>query len=82
MCIRDSPGRVATRKKLAERTGVAREAKKKKQKTSEAPSEQKESGSGGANEYLLLGIEGLSISALGVYYQRKAKPGSQRNWST
>ena len=55
---------------------------KKKQKTSEAPSEQKESGSGGANEYLLLGIEGPSISALGVYYQRKAKPGSQRNWGT
>lgn len=69
-------GRVATGKKLAERTGVAREAKKK---TSEAPAEQKESGSGGANEYLLLGIEGPAVSALGVYYQRKAKPGSQRN---
>ena len=59
---------------------MAREAKKKKkkkQKTLEAPSEQKESGSGGANEYLLLGIEGPSISALGIYYQRKAKPRNQ-----
>ena len=31
---------------------------------------------------LLLGIEGPAVSALGVYYQRKAKPGSQRNWGT
>ena len=62
------------KKKLAERNGLGCEAKKN-QKPSDAPAEEKEKSenpSGGVNSYLLLGIGGLVVSVLGVYYQREA----------
>ena len=51
---------------------VAAEEKKRERKPS-----------GGVNGYLLIGIIGLAVFALGVYYQREAimaNPGSQRKW--
>ena len=69
-----NPGRVAAGQKLAERNRLGYEAKKN-QKPPEAPAEEKkksESPSGGVNSYLLPGIDGLVVSAVGVYYQREA----------
>ena len=69
-----NPGRVVVEKKLAERNRLGCEAKKN-QKPPDAPAEEKEkseSPSGAVNSYLLLGIGGLVVSVMGVYYQREA----------
>ena len=69
-----NPGQVAAGKKLAGRNRVAREAKKN-QKPPATPADEKketENASFGVNRYLLLGIKGLVVSALGVYYQWEA----------
>lgn len=67
-----NPGRVKSRKMLAERNGLACEAKKN-QKPPEAPSDEEnkepENPSRGVNGFLLLDVEDLAVSALGVYYQ-------------
>lgn len=67
-------GELQLEKKLAERNGLGCEAKKN-QKPPDAPAEEKEKSenpSGGVNSYLLLGIGGLVVSVLGVYYEREA----------
>ena len=67
-------GELQLEKMLAERNGLGCEAKKN-QKPPDAPAEEKEKSenpSGGVNSYLLLGIGGLVVSVLGVYYQREA----------
>lgn len=55
-------------KRLAQWNRLARQAKENKKP---APAKQKdtENPSHGVNSYLLLGIAGLVVSALGVYYQ-------------
>ena len=76
-----NPGRVASGKRLAERNRLAREAKKQaeaqKPTTSTATdatnnttntTEQSSDNTG----YFVLGIGGLIVSGLGVYYQREA----------
>ena len=78
-----NPGRVASGKRRAERNRLAREAKKKAQaeaasatqsNTTTPPSENnnntEESSSG--TLVTILGIGGLVVSILGVYYQRAA----------
>ena len=78
-----NPGRVASGKRLAERNRLAREAKKKAEaeaasgtaKTSRSPPAGETNTPAGDNSISLitiLGIGGLIVSALGVYYQREA----------
>ena len=75
-----NPGRVASGQRLAERNRLAREAKKQaeaqKQTTSttaDASTSATEQSSGNnTNTIYLLGIGGLIVSGLGVYYQREA----------
>ena len=78
-----NPGRVASGKRLAERNRLAREAKKQAEaqkpptnsttdtnaNTTSANTEEQSSINSG---YLILGVGGLIVSALGVYYQREA----------
>ena len=76
------PGRVASGKRLAERNRLAREAKKQAKAASSAapspgttPEKNPETSSGSDSStsgYLILGIGGLLVSAMGVYYQREA----------
>ena len=74
------PGRVASGKRLAERNRLAREAKKQAEAqktptttTTEANQNTTEQSSNNTNTgYFLLGIGGLIVSGLGVYYQREA----------
>ena len=75
-----NPGRVASGKRLAERNRLAREAKKRAEaqkpttsttnntNTNTSTTEQSSDNTG----YYLLGIGGLILSGLGVYYQREA----------
>ena len=77
-----NPGRVASGKRLAERNRLAREAKKQAEaqkatastttaadtSTTNTSTEQSSDNTG----YLILGIGGLIVSGLGVYYQREA----------
>ena len=76
-----NPGRVASGKRLAERNRLAREAKKQAEAqkpttntTTDATNnttnttEQSSDNTG----YFILGISGLIVSGLGVYYQREA----------
>ena len=83
-----NPGRVASGKRLAERNRLAREAKKQAeaQKTptntttntteqsnnSNANTTEQSSNSSTNTGYFILGIGGLIVSGLGVYYQREA----------
>ena len=79
-----NPGRVASGKRLAERNRLAREAKtqaeaqkpptnKTEQISSSANVTEQSSSSSSTNTgYLILGVDGLTVSALGVYYQREA----------
>ena len=81
-----NPGRVACGKRLAERNRLAREAKKQAEaqkpptnSTTDASAsatnnttEQTSSSSSTNTGYLILGVGGLIVSALGVYYQREA----------
>ena len=76
-----NPGRVASGRRLAERNRLAREAKKQaeaqKQTTStttdsNTSTTEQSSGNNTNTGYLLLGIGGLIVSGLGVYYQREA----------
>ena len=78
-----NPGRVASGKRLAERNRLAREAKKKAEaevakpaSTSAATTTQSEDTntetSSSSTIMTILGIGGLVVSALGVYYQRAA----------
>ena len=83
-----NPGRVASGKRLAERNRLAREAKKKAQaeaastsasnSTSTASasnstaSNTEEASDSGLSLVTVLGIGGLIVSILGVYYQREA----------
>ena len=75
-----NPGWVAAGKKLAEQNRQAREAKKQQEQNTSAPKsmskglepgtlkeEKLDSNNSG---YYILGIGGLIVSALGVYYQR------------
>ena len=76
------PGRVASGKRLAERNRLAREAKKKAEKeaasttqsnTATPTSEDTNTEESSSNSLIaILGIGGLVVSALGVYYQREA----------
>ena len=77
-----NPGRVASGRRLAERNRLAREAKKQAEAqkpttnstTTDATNTSTEQSSGNNTNtgYLLLGIGGLIVSGLGVYYQREA----------
>ena len=81
-----NPGRVASGKRLAERNRLAREAKKKAKATKQTSTSATQSNaasttqSGDTNTessssgtiVTILGIGGLVVSALGVYYQREA----------
>ena len=76
-----NPGRVASGKRLAERNRLAREAKKQaeaQKPTSNTPTEANTSATTNSTEqssntgYFILGIGGLIVSGLGVYYQREA----------
>ena len=76
-----NPGRVASGKRLAERNRLAREAKKQaaaqKPTTSSTTNNvtnttEQSSGNNTNTGYLILGIGGLIVSGLGVYYQREA----------
>ena len=76
-----NPGRVASGRRLAERNRLAHEAKKqaeaqKQTKSTTADSTnnvtEQSSGNNTNTGYLLLGIGGLIVSGLGVYYQREA----------
>ena len=81
-----NPGRVASGKRLAERNRLAREAKKKAEAEAASATAQPSGASAtttagetnapaGANSISLmtmLGIGGLIVSAVGVYYQREA----------
>ena len=81
-----NPGRVASGKRLAERNRLAREAKKQAEaqkpttnsvidasatNTTTNTTEQSSNSSTNAG-YFILGIGGLIVSGLGVYYQREA----------
>ena len=75
------PGRVASGKRIAKRNRLARAAKKQakaqKQLTNTTTTEANASATTDANAsnntgYFILGIGGLLISGLGVYYQREA----------
>ena len=78
-----NPGRVASGKRLAERNRLAREAKKQAQAETASPATTTASvsntttatasaSSGGLSLVTVLGIVGLIVSMLGVYYQREA----------
>ena len=75
-----NPGRVASGKRLAERNRLAREAKKKAESasvsntTASASNTTTATASDNNNLSLVtvLGIGGLIVSGLGVYYQREA----------
>ena len=78
-----NPGRVASGKRLAERNRLAREARKQaeaQKPTSNTPTETTEQSNNTTNSteqsnntgYFSLGIGGLIVSGLGVYYQREA----------
>ena len=74
-----NPGRVASGKRLAERNRLAREAKKKAKaeaakpaSTSATQSEDTNTEAASNSLVTILGIGGLVVSALGVYYQREA----------
>ena len=74
------PGRVASGRRLAERNRLAREAKKQSKAASAAPNHDTKpeptpttsSSSSNTSGYLILGVGGLLVSAMGVYYQREA----------
>ena len=78
-----NPGRVASGKRLAERNRLAREAKKQAEaqkpttsttdntNTTNTSTEQS-SNNNTYTGYFILGIGGLIVSGLGVYYQREA----------
>ena len=80
-----NPGRVASGKRLAERNRLAREAKKKQQAEADAasrasnttaasaqPTDSDNAQASGLSLVSFLGIGGLIVSVLGVYYQREA----------
>ena len=80
-----NPGRVASRKRLAERNRLAREAKKKAKAEAASPAPTTTAASASdvttttANDNssslslgAMLGIGGLIVSAAGLYYQREA----------
>ena len=75
-----NPGRVASGKRLAERNRLAREAKKKAKAEAAKPASTSATQSEDTNTeaassgtiVTILGIGGLVVSALGVYYQREA----------
>ena len=74
-----NPGRVESGKRLAERNRLAREAKKKAEAeaaspaTATATASNTEAASGsGLSLVAVLGIGGLLVAMLGVYYQREA----------
>ena len=72
-----NPGRVASGKRLAERNRLAREAKKQAKEESVTPSPEptpstSNDSSSNTSGYLILGVGGLLVSAMGVYYQREA----------
>ena len=78
-----SPGRVAAGKRLAERNRLAREAAKKRAEaeaeaailaaaTTTASNTEAASGSSGLSLVTVLGIGGLIVFILGVYYKRLA----------
>ena len=82
-----NPGRVASGKRLAERNRLASEAKKQAEAqkpptnttteanestTTEANTTEQSSNSTTNTDYFILGIGGLIVSGLGVYYQREA----------
>ena len=76
-----NPGRVASGRRLAERNRLAREAKKQAEAQkpttsttadSNTSTTEQSSGNNTNTGYLLLGIGGLIVSGLGVYYQREA----------
>ena len=77
------PGRVASGRRLAERNRLAREAKKQSKAASAAPNpdtnpeptpttSSSSDSSSNTSGYLILGVGGLLVSAMGVYYQREA----------
>ena len=78
-----NPGRVASGKRLAERNRLAREAKKKEQAEAASPASASNTtatpatasdnnSSSSLSVGAMLGIGGLIVSLLGVYYQREA----------
>ena len=75
-----NPGRVASGRRLAERNRLAREAKKQAEAqkattstTDNTNTSTEQSSDNNTNTgYYLLGIGGLIVSGLGVYYQREA----------
>ena len=71
-----NPGRVASGKRLAERNRLAREAKKQAEaqppRNSNTTSANTEGQSSTNTGFLVLGIGGLIVPALSVYYQREA----------
>ena len=78
-----NPGRVASGRRLAERNRLAREGKKQAEaqkpttstthNTNTSTNTTEQSSDNTTNTgYLLLGIGGLIVSGLGVYYQREA----------
>ena len=77
-----NPGRVASGKRLAERNRLAREAKKQAEAQKQTTSTTTDSNTSATNTsteqssdntgYFILGIGGLIVSGLGVYYQREA----------
>ena len=72
-----SPGRVASGKRLAERTRLAREAKPTTSTTTDATNTttnttEQSSNSHTNTGYFIFGIGGLIVSGLGLYYQREA----------
>ena len=80
-----NPGRVASGKMLAERNRLAREAKKQSEAQkppTKPPTDANASATNNTTEqssssstntgYLILGVGGLIVSGLGVYYQREA----------
>ena len=78
-----NPGRVASGKRLAERNRLAREAKKKASAeaasataqprgNTPAQTENTSKEESGISLMTMLGIGGILVSALGVYYQREA----------
>ena len=76
-----NPGRVASGKRLAERNCLAREAKKQAEAQKPTTSTTTDATNNTTNTteqssdntgYFILGIGGLIVSGLGVYYQREA----------
>ena len=80
-----NPGRVASGKRLAERNRLAREAKKQAEAQNPPTNSTTDASASATNNttehssssstntaYFILGVGGLIVSALGVYYQREA----------